>query len=307
MQNQRKAYIFALLSVAFWSTMSTAFKLTLNYLAFDSLLFYSVWFAVIVLGLIVIIQQKTKLLWQTSRIEFGRSAIMGFINPFGYYLVLFKAYELLQAQEAGVLNYTWPVVLVILSAIILGQKIGLKGFIAIFISFAGLLIISTKGQIAEMNFTNPKGVSLAVFSAFLWAAYWIINMYDKRDALTKIFINMLFGGIYIGIYMLLFSKIVIPPKEGLFGALYIGIFEMGITFVFWLMALSHSTNTAKVSNLIFLSPFIALFFIRIFVGESILSSTIWGLTLIISGIFLQQLNFKKMKRFLNSNIRNNAT
>jgi drug/metabolite transporter (DMT)-like permease len=307
MQNQSKAYFYALLSVAFWSTMSTAFKLTLNYLAFDLLLFYSVWFAVFVLGLIVLIQQKTKLLWQTSPTEFGRSAVMGLINPFGYYLVLFKAYELLQAQEAGVLNYTWPVVLVILSAIILGQKIGLKGFIAIFISFLGLMIISTKGQFSEMNFTNPKGVSLAVFSAFLWAVYWIINMYDKRDALTKIFLNMLFGGVYISIYMLVFSKIVIPPKEGIFGAIYIGVFEMGITFVFWLMAISYSTNTAKVSNLIFLSPFIALFFIRNIVGESILPSTIWGLTLIISGIFLQQLNFKKMKRFLKSNNNKNGT
>ena len=63
---------------------------------------------------------------------------------------------------------------------------------------------------------------------------------------------------------------------------------MGITFVLWLMALNYSVTTAKVSNLIFLSPFIALFFIRFFVGEKILPTTVFGLILIIAGILLQQ-------------------
>ncbi|MDO8898340.1 MAG: hypothetical protein Q7V19_11880, partial [Bacteroidales bacterium] len=70
MQDQKKAYIFALLSVMFWSTMSTAFKLTLSYLAYDLLLFWSVWFAVIVLGIMVLIQRKTSYLGQTSSVEF---------------------------------------------------------------------------------------------------------------------------------------------------------------------------------------------------------------------------------------------
>ena len=34
---------------------------------------------------------------------------MGLFNPFLYYLVLFKAYDLLEAQEAGTLNYIWPI------------------------------------------------------------------------------------------------------------------------------------------------------------------------------------------------------
>jgi len=41
-QNQRKAYFLALLAVLFWSTISSAFKITLRYLNFDNLLFWSV-------------------------------------------------------------------------------------------------------------------------------------------------------------------------------------------------------------------------------------------------------------------------
>ncbi|PKP48749.1 MAG: EamA family transporter [Bacteroidetes bacterium HGW-Bacteroidetes-1] len=296
MKNQRKAYLFALLSVAFWSTMSTAFKLSLGFIAFDLLLFWSVLFAIAILGFILVFQGRLNELKHQSKQEIARSALMGLLNPFGYYLILFKAYELLQAQEAGVLNYTWPIVLVVLSVPFLGQRIGWMGFIAIFLSFAGLVVISTKGKLSGLEFTNPPGVALAVGSAFLWALYWIINMRDKREALSKIFINMLFGGAYITLYMLLFSSITIPVPKALLGAIYIGSFEMGITFVFWLLALKYSTNTAKVSNLIFLSPFIALFFIRIFVGEQILLSTIIGLVLIVGGILLQQIEPKKLKR-----------
>ena len=202
------------------------------------------------------------------------------------------------------LNYSWPVVLVLLSGPLLGQHIGWKGFVAIFISFFGLLIISTKGQVFAMKFSNPTGVALAVGSAFLWALYWIINLKDKRDALLKIFMNMVFGGAYITLYLLLFSKITLPTRPALLGSAYIGVFEMGITFVFWLLALKNSSHTAKVSNLIFLSPFMALFFIRIFVGEPIHSSTVVGLVFIVAGILLQQFKpnflFKRSKNVASS-------
>jgi drug/metabolite transporter (DMT)-like permease len=288
MKNQQKAYSFALITVLLWSTMSTAFKLSLSYLPFDQLLFRSVWFALISVGIWLFISGKTKLLLNISIKDLFRSAILGFLNPFAYYLVLFKAYELLQAQEAGVLNYTWPVILVILSAVFLHQKIGWLSFGAILLSFFGLIIISTKGDPTGLRFTNPMGVFLAVGSSVIWASYWIINLKDHREEVSKIFLNLVFGTFYILIYMLLGPGIQMGSTEGWLGAAYIGTLEMGITFVLWLLALQYSHSTAKVSNLIFLSPFIALFFIRIFVGEKILLSTISGLIFIISGIALQQ-------------------
>lgn len=285
-----------MLTVLFWSTMSSAFKLSLNHISVEGLLFYAVIFAVVALGISMVIMGKTAQLRLTTKNELWRSALMGLINPFLYYLVLFEAYKLLQAQEAGVLNYAWPVVLVILSVPFLGQKIGIKGFAGVLISFSGLLVISTKGNIFSLQFTNPLGVGLAIGSAFLWASYWILNMKDKREAISKLFLNMLFGLLYITVYMLLASKIQLPGTKAIAGAAYIGLFEMGITFVFWLIALKNAENTAKVSNLIFLSPFLALFWIRIFVGEAILPSTIAGLALIITGIALQQLKPASLKR-----------
>ena len=222
------------------------------------------------------------------------SAVLGLLNPFGYYLILFKAYELLQAQEAGVLNYSWPVILTLLSIPLLGQKIDLKSILAILISFSGLWVISTKGAVFSLEFSSALGVALAIGSAFLWALYWIINLYDKREAVPKITLNMGFGFLYMIVYTLFLNRWQTININGLIGSAYIGFFEMGFTFVIWMKALQYAENTAKVSNLIFLSPFIALFFIHFLVGETIAGSTVVGLALIVSGIILQQKKTKKL-------------
>ncbi len=296
MKNQRKATLFALLTVLFWSTMSSAFKLSLGYFSYQNLLFWAVVFGWIGLMGLLIFQRRLHELIPKSYKDLMRSALLGFLNPFAYYLVLFKAYELLQAQEAGVLNYSWPVILTLLSVPLLGQKIGLKSIVAILISFIGLWIISTKGAVFSLQFNSPIGVGLALGSAFIWALYWIINMHDKRSAIPKISLNISFGLVYILVYSLIFDIWQPLNFNGLIGAAYIGFFEMGFTFVLWMMALNLSENTAKISNLIFLSPFIALFFIRIFVGEQIHISTIAGLLFIIGGIVLQQTKLKPIKK-----------
>jgi drug/metabolite transporter (DMT)-like permease len=101
--------------------------------------------------------------------------------------------------------------------------------------------------------------------------------------------NFSFGTMYIIIPFLLFSGFREISWLGVAGAIYIGLFEMGITFILWLKALTFSENTAKVSNLIYLSPFISLIFIRNVLGEPIFLTTIIGLSLIVTGIFLQQM------------------
>jgi drug/metabolite transporter (DMT)-like permease len=160
--------------------------------------------------------------------------------------------------------------------------------VAIFMSFAGLIVISTQGEFQQFKILNPIGVTLAVGSAFFWAIYWILNLKDKREETEKILLNLCFGFLFILIYVMVVNgKVSIPEIHALAGVIYIGLFEMSITFVIWLKALQFSSDTAKVSNLIYLSPFIALFIIRYAVGEQIHLTTVIGLVIIISGIILQ--------------------
>ncbi len=284
--NQNKAYIFAGISVLFWSTASTAFKLTLNHLNTVEMLFYSSLSASIALFIIILFQNKTKKIFKSGRKEILNSAILGFMNPFFYYIILFKAYTLLPAQIAQPLNFIWPIMIVILSIPILKQKIPPKSLIAIFISFFGVLLISTKGRLFNLKIDEPYGVFLALSSSIIWALFFIINVKNKRDEVISLFLSFSFGCIYT--FMLLFPNISLPPLPGILGAVYIGLFEMGITFVIWIKALKYSSTTAQVNNLIYLTPFLSLIVIRIVIKERILLSSIIGIIFIVSGIILQK-------------------
>lgn len=288
LENQQKASIYAGLSVIFWATAASAFKIALEYLDFIQLLFVSTMTSLLVFAIILFVQGKIPLLKNQSIADIRISGILGLLNPFLYYLVLLKAYSLLPAQIAQPLNFTWPIVLVLLSIPLLKQKIPLRSILAIFISFAGVFLISSQGNPFSFEFANPFGVTLAVGSSLIWALFWIFNVRDKRDEVVKLFMNFLFAAVFITIVTALFSSFRITSWQGWLAGIYVGIFEMGITFIFWLKALKLSSSTSKIGNLIYLTPFFSLLIIHFIVGESIYLTTIFGLILIVAGIFYEK-------------------
>jgi drug/metabolite transporter (DMT)-like permease len=273
--------------------VASAFKLSLRYLTFAELLLYASLASVFVLTAMLLAGGKLAELKTWPRREFLRSALLGFLNPFLYYLVLFKAYSLLPAQEAQPLNFTWPIVLVVLSIVILGQAVRYMTLLAMAISLLGVLVIATRGNVLDWQITNGLGVILALSSTVIWALYWLYGIKDNRDPIVRLCLNFAFGTVFVTVYMLLLEPWRMPPIEGLAGAFYVGLFEMGITFVLWLKALKLSRTTAEVSNLIYLSPFLSLLVIHVAVGEPIYPSTVIGLGLIVSGILLQQFSLRQ--------------
>jgi drug/metabolite transporter (DMT)-like permease len=288
LEKQRKAYAYGVTAVLLWSTVASAFKVSLRHLDSLELLFFSSIISILIFFLTLLLQNKLTLLRGYSARDYLHSAMLGFLNPFLYYVVLFKAYSLLPAQEAQPLNYTWSIMLVLLSIPLLKQRIGFKSILAILISYSGVFIISTRGDILGFTFSNPIGVSLALGSSIIWALFWVFNIKDQRDEVAKLFLNFSFGFVFVLIAMLLSGGIRMPNTAGITGAVYVGIFEMGITFVLWLKALKLSRTTAQVSNLIYLSPFLSLVLIHYIVGEAIMLSTITGLVFIVAGIVIQK-------------------
>jgi len=289
MEKQTRAYLYACAAVLLWSTIASAFKISLRYEKdVLILLFYASVVACVFLFLYLLFLNKLKLLRAFTRQDYLRSAFLGFLNPFLYYTVLLKAYSILKAQEAVTLNFIWPIMLVLLSIPILHQKIKLKSIVAIIISFMGVFVIATEGDVLGFRFTNTVGVLLASGSSVVWALFWIYNVKDKHDEAVRLFVNFALGTGFILISILFFSKLRIPDHKVLLGAAYIGLCELGITFLVWLKALRLSKTTAQVTNLIYLVPFFALVLISLVVGEPILFSTVTGLVLIVGGIILQR-------------------
>jgi Predicted permease, DMT superfamily len=217
---------------------------------------------------------------------------LGLLNPFLYYVVLFQAYALLPAQEAQPLNYTWAVTLSLLAVPLLGQRLRPRDLAAILVSYAGVVVISCRGDLTGLRFSNPQGVALALGSTLLWALYWIGNTRLKADPVAALLLNFLAAFPCILAATLAFSAL--PPLgwAGLLAGAYVGLFEMGLTFVLWLSAMRLAartpSGTARVANLIFLSPFLSLVFIHFLLGEAIRASTLAGLVCIIAGNALQQ-------------------
>lgn len=288
MKKQKKAYVCALIAVLCWSTVASAFKLSLRYVDFLHLLLFASLVSALSLFIIVLIQGKLHMLKTYSPGDYAHSALMGFLNPYLYYLVLFKAYSLIPAQQAQPLNYTWPIMLVLLSIPLLKQKIGFRSICALFTSFAGVVIIATSGDVMSFRVaTNPFGVFLALGSSVVWALFWIFNIRDSRDDVVKLFLSFSFGFLYTAVTVPLVSNMQIPGIKGILGAIYVAEFEMGITFVIWLKALKLSGTTTQVSNIIYAAPFLSLVVIHFVVGETILFSTFIGLVFIVTGILLQ--------------------
>ncbi|MFH0736484.1 MAG: EamA family transporter [bacterium] len=295
---QTKSILYSLAAVLLWSTVATTFKLTLEGMNFVQLLFYSSFFATIALFVIAMSTKRTIMRKQFSANYFTKNVLLGFLNPFFYYLVLFKAYSILPAQEAQPLNYTWPITISIFSVIFLKQKVSIKTIIGLLVAFIGVYVIACRGVVFPIHFQNPFGVLLAVGSSIIWAVFWTLNMIDERENSIKLFGSFYFGTIITAIYIIFFDSFHLSNYNYLLGALYIGLFEMGITFFLWMKGLQLSKNKTKTSTLAYLSPFISMLFISLILKEKILLSSLIGLVLIIGGILFQQLEgkFKKNKQ-----------
>jgi drug/metabolite transporter (DMT)-like permease len=295
MVNQRKATLYALGAVLIWSTVASAFKLSLRSLSPSHLLLYANFFSVLLLGVILLCRGELGRALPQSRRELLHSTVFGLLNPFFYYLILFKAFELLPAQEAQPLNYTWAITLSILAVPLLKQRLCLREVVAILISYSGVLVISTRGDLFALHFSDPFGVALALGSTIIWALYWIYSARDNRPPLDSLFMNFLCALPLSLLYCLVFTEMRVPDLGGLLGAAYIGCFEMGISFFLWLQALKYTASAARICSLIFISPFISLVLIHFLVGEEILPSTFYGLVLIVAGLIMQQLARKKLQ------------
>lgn len=294
-KNQQKAYIYALIAVFLWSTVASVFKITLQSLSVAQLVFYAVLTSVCTLLIIVIKKNLLQKVVIHFKENFKMILLLGLLNPFLQYIILFKAYDLLPVQEAQTINFTWALMLTYLSIPLLGHKPTLNDFVAGIICYFGVLIIATKGNPLSLDFTNTYGVFLALLTTVIWSLYWIYNTKVKVEPVVGLFSNFLIGLPFVFIYYIYMEDFSLPNMEGLLGAIYIGLFEMSITFMFWLNAMKLTYSTSKIANLIFIAPFLSLVFIYFLVGEKILLATVVGLVLIVFGLLIQQAHSIKKK------------
>ncbi len=289
MKPTNQAYIYAGGAILFWSTVATAFKLALTHYTPLQLVLIAVLTSILTLGLILGITGKLCLIKKQFIARPMFYLLTGLLNPFLYYLVLFKAYDLLPAQQALSLNYTWAILLPLLSVPLLKHKLKRSDLIAALIAYLGVFVIATNGNVTELHFSSATGVLLALASTVVWVLYWIVNTKDKGDPTVSLLLSFILGFPLIIVTLLLTDTLPTWNGKAFSAAVYVGLFEMGITFVLWLMALKKTDRAANMSTLVFITPVLSVGFIAWVLQETITPSTLIGLGLIISALVLQKL------------------
>lgn len=296
MTNQNRAFLYAGLTVLMWSTIATALKLALAYLPPTLLMLIAMGTALVFLGL---------LLSQKCGAPGGWADLSGLTRGDGlnilaqggilfcYYNLLLRAFDGLPAQVAQPINSTWALVLALLSAWILRQRLSLKEFLCMLFAYGGVVIVATGGSSGELGPIRPLSLACVMGSTVLNAVYWLINAKNKASPLLSLFLSFAVAALLVLVTLLLSGARgqfppTSPPWTALLAAVAVGLLEMGIPFILWGRALKLSTSVARVSTLSFLVPFLSLFWVSLVLREPIALSTLVGLACIVSGTFLQQ-------------------
>ncbi len=280
MHNNTRSLLLGLSSVLLWSTVATAFKLTLRFTTPYGMLFFASVLSALFFLMVIVVKGK-KVVWRKEVF------LLGLLNPMLYYMFLFEAYDRLLAQVALCINYLWPVVLVIISVIFRNEKITKRGILGIILGFLGVVIVGTRGNLKTLIGGDLKGIIFALLSTVVWAFYWDRNRFIKEDAEVKLFQGFVFALPFI-LLVSLFSGGIIVNKNALLGSLYVGLFEMGVTFFLWLSALELARNVQHLAALIYLSPPISLVIIHLVLHEPVYSSTVVGFVFVLIGVYLSK-------------------
>lgn len=282
----RKTWVLAGCSVLLWSTVATAFKIALREQNPSTLLFVANLVSVAVLLVVLAIRSRLKTLLPRNRKDAALIVSLGLLNPFIYYSILFRAYDLLPASVAQPLNYTWAIVLSVLAVPLQGKELTRNDIVGGLVAYAGVWIICTHGSVSFSSAISPEGVALALGSTLIWALYWILlakSPHEPDSVLAGSFIVSL--PFTFGLALLMgFSPLSV---KSVLSASYVGVFEMGLTFLMWGIAVRSAKSPAKVASLIFVSPFLSLVFISTVLGEQIAPSSVFGLIVICVGLLYQ--------------------
>ena len=284
----RRAVKMGLGAVMLWSTVATAFSLSLKYLTPLQLVTLATMVSWCFFAIRLSSAERRGALRAASHKARATGLVVGWLNPGLYYLVLFAAYDQLPAQEAMAINYSWGITLALLAAPLLRQRLSSGALLAACISYSGIVVIATRGAPLSLEFAQPLGVGLALLSTLLWSLYWVINTRLSLDPEVNLFLNFS-GALPLLLALLWWSDTPFPAVwQGWAGGLYVGLFEMGLAFVLWMGAMKATTSTLRISSLIFLSPPLSLVLIWVIAGEPVKAYTLIGLVLILFGLWLQR-------------------
>ena len=218
--------------------------------------------------------------------EIFTAAWLGFLGLFMYSAFFYYGLARMTSQEACILNYLWPLMIVLFSCPILGEVLTRRKLLAVGMSFLGVVIMMGGAS----NFSAEK--LWGAFSCMLAAAcYGLFSVLNKRRRLNQKFAMMIiWATTAICAYTAgFFSETwLLPGARQIVGLLWLGVMINAVAYLTWALALEKTSNTARTANLAYLVPILAIFISTLVFGEELSPAVIPALALILGGILINK-------------------
>ena len=287
----RKSYLYAGITVLIWSTLATVAKMVLDDIPSFQVLAVSSALAFVFLLAVNIVSGSIKEIKRYRAKEYLMMTGLGFLGLFMYSALYYYGISVLSSQEACILNYLWPMMIVVFACVLLREKLTVRKVIAMLMSFAGIVVLSLGNGGAD------SGNKLFGFLACVTAAvcYGLFSVLNKKHTLDQ-GVTMMWSWLTVAVCSTV-AGLIFEKWQPISGAQWAGVAWLGIAlnavaYLLWALALKGARDSAKIANLAYLVPFLSILLSAVVLKERITINAVIAIVLIIGGILLQSIRLK---------------
>lgn len=175
---------------------------------------------------------------------------------FGYHALYFIALKRAPAVEANLLNYLWPLLIVVFAGLIGGVSVRPGQWLGTALGLVAAVLLVTRGRGLQVDPAHVPGYLAALGSAVIWSLYSVLNR-RHADVPTAAITVACAGVAVLGAIAHLASEQTVVPTPGQWGVLVLmGVGPVGAAFWLW----DHGTkrgDIALLGSLSYLAPLLS--------------------------------------------------
>jgi len=222
----------------------------------------------------------------------------------GYHLLLFSAFRHAPVLEANLINYLWPLMIILFTPLLLPQHpLQRQHVMAGLLGLCGSLLVMTDGSLHLQQHYIP-GYLLALAAAITWGFYSVLSRRLPAAPAPVIGACCLISGL-LALVISHFSEGALPwrqiPGHDWWLIIGLAIGPMGTAFITWYLALRDG-DPRRIGALAYLTPLLSTLLLVLINGESLQLRHVIAGGLIISGasLGLQGARTKRSRRSASS-------
>lgn len=281
--------IFGLFTILLWSSLAL-FTVLSGAIPPFQLLAISFFIASFI-GIFMLKKQK-KSLKDLLKIPL-KAYIVGVYGLFGYHFFYFVAIKNAPAIEANLLNYLWPLLIVIFSSLLPNEKLRWYHILGTLLALIGAFLLVSKGGSLEFEEEYLGGYISAVVAAFIWSSYSVISKTFKDIPTYAVTGFCLLTALFSLIAHIFLEQTVIPSSAQLFASIMLGLGPVGGAFYLWDFAVKNG-DIKILGSLSYLAPLLSTL-ILVFMGlASMTTSIALACGFIIAGSIISSKEYMKI-------------